>query len=105
MIPENIFQALSRGEIISILLFIIMLGISIGMVKAESGQTLIHLLDGITESLFRMMDWLLTLLPLGLLSIFAQTMSQFGSETFLTLGKVILVLLLVTNESWLSMLS
>jgi Na+/H+-dicarboxylate symporter len=116
MIPRNIFKALSEGQILGTLLFVIMLGVAIGFNQGRSREVLILSIESLNEAFFRMVGWVTYLLPFALCAITAQTIASLGNGAFNVLGRMIgvaiggcfvlfLLQLLVTRltlrESWL----
>ncbi len=81
VIPKNIFRALSEGEMLGALLFVILLGISIGMNRPASLKVLLLCIDGLNEAFFRMIGWFTYLLPIALCSIVSQMVSNLDGDS------------------------
>jgi len=81
VIPKNIFRALSEGEMLGALLFVILLGISIGMNRPASLKVLLLTIDGLNEAFFRMIGWFTYLLPLALCSIVSQVVDTLDGDS------------------------
>ncbi len=82
LIPENIFAALSKGDIVGIIFFSIFLGIALGVLRCESSQKLLEDFDAIFRACQVMLEWGLYFLPIGICSIIASQFSSLGGETF-----------------------
>ncbi len=95
MIPDNIIQPLLDGNVLSLMLVCFAVGIAISKLKdsAPVGALLKGLL-GLQELLFKLIRWLIAILPLGILAFAAQLASEVGNGLMLeSLGKYVLVIL------------
>ncbi len=90
MVPENIFAALSQGHSLQILIFSLLLGVALGMVKLPAAGMMLELLDSLCEAFKKIIAWFMYALPLGLFCIFADFVSSTGLGIFETLGRFIL---------------
>lgn len=88
LIPENIFAALSKGDIIGIIFFSIFLGIALGVLGCESSQKLIEDFDAIFRACQVMLEWGLYFLPLGIACLIASQFSALGGDTFMAIFKL-----------------
>lgn len=82
LIPENIFAALSNGDIIGIIFFSIFLGIALGVLGCESSQKLLDDFDAIFRACQVMLEWGLYFLPVGIGCMIASQVSALGGDTF-----------------------
>ena len=78
MVPDNIFQALSDGQNLQVLLFSILLGLAIGHLPDHFSSTLFALLEGVYQAFCKLVDWLMIILPFGLCGLIAGQFSQLG---------------------------
>ncbi|NEO86094.1 MAG: dicarboxylate/amino acid:cation symporter [Spirulina sp. SIO3F2] len=95
IIPDNIFNALTNGQTLQILFFVILFGLGLGFVPREASENLFTILEGVYGSFNKLIDWLKYLLPFGLCSLLADQISQVGVETLLTMLKFVLVSILM----------
>ena len=72
VIPENIFQSLSEGKIISVLFFFLLFGVAVGKIQKELGVPILLNFKAISQALFKIVDWLTYFLPIGLFFISTQ---------------------------------
>jgi proton glutamate symport protein len=86
MVPSNVFSAFSQGEILAILFICIFLGAALGVMETPSSEQVLHMLEGVYEAFVKILDWILFLLPVGLLCLLSQQVVQLGTEILSALG-------------------
>ncbi len=91
MIPENIFNSLSKGYMLQIVFFTIILGVATGFLPERNYNTIIELTESFFEAFFKIIDWLIYLLPFGIISLLAKQMTQIGTGILLAMLKFIIV--------------
>jgi len=96
LIPENIFAALSKGDIVGIIFFSIFLGIALGVLGCDSSQKLIEDFDAIFRACQVMLEWGLYFLPMGIACLIASQFSSLGGETFFAILKLCVYIYLVS---------
>src|SRR5271154_6857334 len=72
IIPTTSFDALARNDVLQVLCFAIIFGVSLALV-GEPGKPVIELIDAITTVLFKSMGLIVRLAPLGVLGAVAYT--------------------------------
>ena len=77
IIPSTFVDALSRNDVLQVLFFAIMFGVSLALV-GERGQPLTTLIDTVATVLFRAMGLIVRVAPLGVLGAVAYTVGQYG---------------------------
>ncbi len=93
IVPHNIIEAFSKGDILQILFFAILFGF--GLTKmGSSGASLIATFDKINKVLFNMMKFVMKLAPLGAFGGIAFTVGTYGLEALLPMGKLMLAVYL-----------
>jgi Na+/H+-dicarboxylate symporter len=92
MIPSNIFRALVDEELVKIIVFSILLGISLGLIRDPWKVNLLHDLTALCDAFNRIVIWTIQLLPLGLFCFFSgQVMAEYLGP-FLARGRFLIVL-------------
>lgn len=89
VISDNIFYSLSHGNLLQILFFTILLGISIGLIKSSQSDFLFDFFDGLFVSLQKIINWMAVLLPIGLFCILSSRMSLLNIEMLQFMSKFI----------------
>ncbi len=91
MVPKNIFEASSQGKSLAVLFFSIVLGIALGCVKTDSGQTVLAILEALYEAFLKIIGCIMYALPFGLMCLFANQISQVGYEIMFALLKLVVI--------------
>jgi len=95
MVPDNIFLALSEGQTLKVLIFAIVFGISLGLIKGSNTEPLFDILDSIYRTFNQVIHWLTYLLPFGLCSLLATQLSQIGLDVLLSMVNFVVVTLAI----------
>jgi aerobic C4-dicarboxylate transport protein len=77
IIPTTSFDALARNDVLQVLFFAILFGVSLALV-GERGKPISDLIDTLSTVLFRAMGLIVRLAPLGVLGAVAYTVGQYG---------------------------
>ena len=77
IIPTTSFDALARNDVLQVLFFAIIFGISLALV-GEPADSVTHLIDTVSKVLFRAMGLIVRLAPLGVLGAIAYTVGEYG---------------------------
>jgi aerobic C4-dicarboxylate transport protein len=77
IIPTTSFDALARNDVLQVLFFAILFGVSLALV-GERAKPVADLIDTVSTVLFRAMGLIVRLAPLGVLGAIAYTVGQYG---------------------------
>ncbi|MCU0526738.1 MAG: dicarboxylate/amino acid:cation symporter [Elainella sp. Prado103] len=91
LIPDNIFSALSEGQTLKVLLFSIIFGIALGLVKEPVTNSLFDVLDSVYKACNHLIQGLTLLLPIGLCSLLSTQISQLGIDVLLAMIRFVIV--------------
>ena len=94
IIPTNPVQALASGDLLPILFFAIMLGVSLILI-GEKKQPMVDVLQSGFDAMLKMISICLKYAPIGVFSLMAVLGGEYGLETLLPLGKFFLTEYLV----------
>jgi len=78
IIPTTSFDALSRNDVLQVLFFAIIFGVSLALVGGEKGERISSLIDAVATVLFRAMGLIVRTAPLGVLGAVAYTVGKYG---------------------------
>ncbi|WP_081675042.1 C4-dicarboxylate transporter DctA [Daejeonella oryzae] len=87
IIPHNIFQSFTEGDILQILFFAILFGFGLSKM-GEAGAPLLATFDRISQVIFNMMKFIMKLAPLGAFGGMAFTIGNYGLDTLIPMGKI-----------------
>ena len=77
IIPDSVFGALTRGDILQVLLFAILFGFSL-MVLGERGEKLRSMIDDAAQAVFGVIAIVMKAAPIGAFGAMAYTIGKFG---------------------------
>src|SRR6201989_2221960 len=78
MIPTTSFDALARNDVLQVLFFAILFGVSLALVGGEKGERINSIIDAVSTWLFRAMGLIVRLAPIGVLGAVAYTVGKYG---------------------------
>ncbi|RZK49149.1 MAG: C4-dicarboxylate transporter DctA [Pedobacter sp.] len=87
IIPKNVFESFSKGEILQILFFAIFFGYGLSRL-GEAGHSLISTFDKLTKVLFNVMKIVMRLAPVGAFGGMAYSVGKYGLGTLLPMMKL-----------------
>src|ERR1700745_121269 len=78
IIPAPSFDALARNDVLQVLFFAVLFGVSLALVGGEKGEKISSLIDAASTVLFRMMGLIVRVAPLGARGAGAYTVGKYG---------------------------
>ena len=87
--PDNIFEALSANNILPTMLFAILLSAAIVSI-GDKGRPLVDVINSLSEAVFRLLSIIMETSPIGVMSLMAFSIAQYGTGLFMAIGKYIL---------------
>jgi aerobic C4-dicarboxylate transport protein len=78
IIPTTSIDALARNDVLQVLFFAVIFGVSLALVGGEKGEKVTALIDAISTVLFRAMGLIVRVAPLGVLGAVAYTVGKYG---------------------------
>lgn len=95
LVPDNIFDALSRGETLKVLIFAIIVGVSLGLVRDRVTEPCFDILEAVYRTFNQLINWMTMVLPIGLFSLLAYQLSQQGVDVMLSMINFIIAALVI----------
>lgn len=80
MIPTNVFESLTSGNILQILVFCIFLGIALTKVKGDGAEPIVKALNAIVEAFVWMINKVMLIAPIGVFGLMAHSVGTFGFQ-------------------------
>lgn len=95
VVPDNVVKPFLEGNVLSLLLIAFAVGLALAKMPESSGTlAVINLLAGLQSLLFKLINWLINALPLGIVAFAAQLSAQLTAGVVMdSLGKYVLVIL------------
>ena len=85
IVPKNPFDALANGNMLQIVFFAVFFGISLTFVSDGSRDAVVGVFNGISDTLIKMVGFVMLLAPYGVFALIAATVADFGFEIISTL--------------------
>lgn len=86
IIPDTIFGAFTRGEILQVLLVAVLFGFALHALGRES--TLFRITEQTSQVLFRIVGFIMRVAPIGAFGAMAFTIGKYGVDSLAQLGKL-----------------
>lgn len=85
IVATNPIGALANGEMLQIVFFALMIGVSLTMVSADKAKPVIDFFDGLSETMIRMVGMIMSIAPYGVFALISATVGEFGFDILFTL--------------------
>jgi Na+/H+-dicarboxylate symporter len=92
LVPSNPFQAMVEGNILQVIIFTVLLGISINLVGQQAAPVR-KFCEALAETMYSMTAIVIAFAPIGIFALMANVVSQYGLSALLPLLKVLLAVL------------
>jgi aerobic C4-dicarboxylate transport protein len=90
IIPTTSFDALARNDVLQVLFFAIIFGVSLALV-GEPARPVAAMVDAVSTVLFKAMGLIVRLAPLGVLGAVAYTVGRYGVGSLEQLASLVIV--------------
>ena len=88
IVPANIFHAMGSGDTLPVILFTAVLAVAVVSI-GEKGKPVTDLMNSLSAAFFRMLGYFMELSPVGVMSLMAYSVAQYGAGIFGSLAKYI----------------
>lgn len=89
IVPHNIFESFSKGDILQILFFAILFAVALSN-SGVAGAPLLNTFDRLSKVLFNIMKIVMKLAPIGAFGGMAYTVGTYGIQTLLPMMKIMI---------------
>ncbi|WP_088040684.1 cation:dicarboxylate symporter family transporter [Bacillus sp. EAC] len=89
IVPSNIFQAFVDGNMLAIIFFSVLFGLGLTAI-GERGKPVLAFFQGTADTMFHMTNQIMKFAPLGVFALIGVTVSKFGLESLIPLGKLVI---------------
>ncbi|WP_277584035.1 glutamate/aspartate:proton symporter GltP [Psychrobacillus antarcticus] len=90
IVPENIVQSMATGDMLPIIFFSVLFGLGIAAV-GEKGKPVLAFFQGTADAMFWVTNLIMKFAPFGVFALIGVTVSKFGLESLLPLGKLMIL--------------
>ncbi|MCE9680149.1 dicarboxylate/amino acid:cation symporter [Shewanella sp. AS1] len=91
MIPTNVFESLTGGNILQILVFSIFFGIALTKVKGDGAKPIVAALNTIIDAFVWMINCVMIIAPIGVFGLMADSVGTFGFDALEVVLKLFIV--------------
>ncbi len=81
--PQNIFESLSKGEILPVIIFAILLGVALISI-GDKGKPIVSFFEAAFAAIMKITDWIISLTPIGVFALSANTVATLGISSLLS---------------------
>lgn len=93
IVPSNIFDAFSRGQMLGLIFFSLIFGYSLSKIESQLGSTLIGFWQGVFQTMLQVTHIIMKFLPIGVFFLVAKVFAESGFRSFHSLGLFTLTVL------------
>jgi proton glutamate symport protein len=90
--PENIAKAIYEGQVLQIVVFSIIFGIAVAMVKEKYKRPMINFTEALSETMFKFTSLIMYFAPFAVFAAIAYSIGQMGLDIFVNLFKLLATL-------------
>jgi Na+/H+-dicarboxylate symporter len=94
-IPTNIFNSLSEGSMMQIIVFAILFAIASLHLNVDRQELMLEFFTGVTQAMLTMAEWIIKLTPIGVFSLISYVIAEQGIDVVLGLWKYVLMVIVV----------
>lgn len=85
IIPDNLFMALTEGDILATIIFTVIFSIAIVAVGKEA-EPVKNFINSLSTVIFKVLNYIMELTPIGIISLMAFAVAEYGAGIFSALG-------------------
>jgi Na+/H+-dicarboxylate symporter len=96
LVPANPFKAAADGNLLPVIIFVTIFGIAAATLPVDKRASLTTIADAVTDTLIRIVHWVLLLAPIGIFALVAPIVTQFGWSLVRAMAWFILAVIIGT---------
>ncbi|WP_409303870.1 cation:dicarboxylate symporter family transporter [Peribacillus sp. SCS-155] len=89
IVPTNPISAIANGDMLAIIFFAVIFGLGISAI-GEKGKPVLAFFQGTADAMFYVTNQIMKFAPFGVFALIGVTVSKFGIESLIPLGKLVL---------------
>lgn len=90
--PENIAKSIAEGQVLQVVVFSILFGIGLAMVREDKRKPMLRFTESLTEVMFKFTNVVMLFAPIGVGAAIAYTVGSTGMGILVNLAKLLLTL-------------
>ncbi len=85
LVPRNPINAMANGNMLQIVFFAVIFGMTITFIDKTKADILIKFFDAVSDTMIRMVDIFMLMAPLGVFALISATIAEFGFDIITTI--------------------
>ncbi|WP_343190136.1 glutamate/aspartate:proton symporter GltP [Buchnera aphidicola (Mollitrichosiphum nigrofasciatum)] len=94
LIPQNIFFSIAHNDMLQIIFFSVLFGLGLSSLPLQDRKPLINIFKSTSATMFKITNIIMCYSPIGVFSLIALTISNFGFSSFIPLAKLVVLVYL-----------
>jgi proton glutamate symport protein len=90
--PENIVKSIYHADVLPVVVFSVLFGIALALVKSEKKQVVVNFCEGMAETMFKFTNIIMHFAPFGVGAAIAVTVGHLGFDILTSLLKLLFTL-------------
>lgn len=90
IVPSNIFDSMASADMLPIIFFSVLFGLGIASI-GERGKPVLAFFQGTADAMFWVTNFIMKFAPIGVFGLIGVSVSKFGLESLIPLGKLMLL--------------
>ena len=92
-IPSNIFNALTNGSMMQVIVFAILFGVASLYLKKDEQTVMLDFFSAVSNAMLKMAEWVIKMTPIGVFSLISYVIADQGIDVVLGLWKYMLMVI------------
>jgi proton glutamate symport protein len=88
MVPTSVIQAMAEGDILQLVVFAVFFALALSA-AGDKGKPILHLLESLSEIMFKFVGYVMAFAPLGVMAAIAATIGKNGLKVLLVYAKLV----------------
>ena len=90
IVPSNIIQSMADGDMLAIIFFSVLFGLGVAAI-GKRGKPVLAFFQGTADAMFWVTNLIMKFAPFGVFALIGVTVSKFGLESLIPLGKLLIL--------------
>ena len=90
IVPTNIFKSIADGDMLPVIFFSVFFGLGVASL-GESGKIIIDFMNAVSETMFKVTNWVMKFSPIGVFGLIGMTIAEMGLKALLPLGLFVVI--------------
>jgi Na+/H+-dicarboxylate symporter len=94
ILPSNPLGSMVEGQMLQVVIFALIIGAALMMIRPEQARPMLQLLDSLQEVCMAVVKWAMYLAPVAVFGLLAQLTTRIGLQSLVGMGSYVLTVLL-----------